>query len=290
MDFVSLGLRTHMMLAAHSSHILERDDHVVVHTPDNPSFHWGNCLYFARPPRVDDCVRWLELFDEAITRVQPTVHLAIGWDGVEAEVGDARIFEVAGCTVEHSVTLATGALERPERYLDALDVRILDSDSDWQDAVDVQIECRDPVYSAKSYRVFKTAQFDSYRRMCDAGLGHWFGGFLDGRQVANLGVFAEGGLGRYQVVGTHPDARRQGVARTLVYEAGAYMRRSRGLEHLVIVTEPDSSAQGMYESMGFAPRELTSELYWYGGESPEHARERLVERVAEEVERARERP
>ena len=40
--------------------------------------------------------------------------------------------------------------------------------------------------------------------------------------MADLGIYFEDDLGRYQNVTTHEDFRRQGICATLVYEAGQY--------------------------------------------------------------------
>ena len=50
----SLGLRSDLMLAAHESIIQETDDYLVVKTPSNPGFYWGNFLVFKEPPSVRD--------------------------------------------------------------------------------------------------------------------------------------------------------------------------------------------------------------------------------------------
>ncbi len=54
----------------------------------------------------------------------------------------------------------------------------------------------------------------SYRQMFEAGMASWFGAFMDGQLVGDLGVFCEGIVGRYQNVGTHPEYRRQGICFT----------------------------------------------------------------------------
>ena len=60
------------------------------------------------------------------------------------------------------------------------------------------------------YVEFKKSQMRQYRKMSDAGKGYWFGAYLGGNLVGDLGVFCEAEVGRYQSVGTHPGYRRQG--------------------------------------------------------------------------------
>ena len=50
-------------------------------------------------------------------------------------------------------------------------------------------------------------------------------------------------------------ARRQGLARTLVYHAGRYGLDALGARALVMVADPGYSAIRMYRSVRFADRE-----------------------------------
>jgi predicted GNAT family acetyltransferase len=91
--------------------------------------------------------------------------------------------------------------------------------------------------------------------MTEAGYGAWFGAFVDGRLVAQLGLIADGdGIARYQNVETHPDARRQGLAGTLVCRAGQHSL-SDGANTLVMVADPHDAAIRVYRSVGFADAE-----------------------------------
>ena len=57
------------------------------------------------------------------------------------------------------------------------------------------------------------AQIAASRALCESGSGRWFGAFEDGALRAALGIVADGdGLARYQMVETHPEARRRGLA------------------------------------------------------------------------------
>jgi len=73
--------------------------------------------------------------------------------------------------------------------------------------------------------------------------------------VADLGVFVERGVGRYQAVGTHPDFRRRGICGALVHQAGQYAFERLGAETLVMVADEAYHAARIYESVGFQPTE-----------------------------------
>jgi GNAT superfamily N-acetyltransferase len=108
------------------------------------------------------------------------------------------------------------------------------------------------------------AQLARYRRMAEAGLGAWLGAFVDGRLVADLGLFCKGDIGRYQAVGTAPDYRRRGYAGSLVYEAGLWGLRHLGLRLLVIVADAGSAAERLYRSVGFGFAEYQVGLERWG--------------------------
>ena len=40
----------------------DRGDHLVVRTPANPGYHWGNCLLVTESGTVDDAARWYDAF------------------------------------------------------------------------------------------------------------------------------------------------------------------------------------------------------------------------------------
>ena len=104
-----------------------------------------------------------------------------------------------------------------------------------------------------------------YRQMVQAGLGEWFGAFLGNRVAGDLGVFVQGGVGRFQSVGTHPDFRRRGICGTLVYEAARYAFQNLGAETLVMVADEEHHAAKIYESVGFVPTEHEIGMDWWEG-------------------------
>ena len=73
-------------------------------------------------------------------------------------------------------------------------------------------------------------------------------------------VSGGGPVARYQNVETHPSARRQGLAGTLVYRAGRYGLDTLGARARVMVADPGYSAIRIYRSVGFTDRETQVEL------------------------------
>ncbi|HYR10115.1 MAG TPA: GNAT family N-acetyltransferase [Longimicrobium sp.] len=251
----SLGYRTDLIFARHHGVIADRGDHLVVRTPSNPGFYWGNFLLFADPPGEGSLERWKERFHDEITARQPARHVAFGWDSPEGERGRLEPFLDDGFRLSENVVLTTAAVDPPPHHNRDVSVRPLAGDDDWRQATENQVACHGGELSLPAYREFKARQMDAYRRMADAGLGAWFGAFAEGRLVADLGVFVEGGVARFQAVETHPEFRRRGICGTLVYESARHALATLGAERLVMVADAHYHAGRIYESLGFRPTE-----------------------------------
>ena len=91
--------------------------------------------------------------------------------------------------------------------------------------------------------------------MTRAGLGEWFGAFVGKQMAGGLGLFVNEGIGRFQEVVTRSEFRRQGVCRSLVFEASSEAFRCLGAERLVMVAADDYIAARIYEQVGFRPVE-----------------------------------
>jgi len=259
----SLAYQTDLIFPAFDGEIIDRGDYVVVRTPSNPTFYWGNFLLFSRPPGRGDFVQWRELFASEIGLPPQVEHQAFGWDTLDGQTGFVEPFLSAGFALNVDVVLATDALRPPSRPSDSVEVRALGSEADWRQVLELQMVCREEGHDEGGYRTYRERAMERYRRMADARRGHWYGAFLDGEIVADLGIFHRDGLGRYQSVETHPDFRRRGIAGTLIYTAGRQAMAEHGLRTLVMVAEADSDPARLYQSLGFVPREKSAGLVWF---------------------------
>ncbi len=263
MQVRSLGYRTDLIFPRFDGMILDHGDYLVIQTPTNPTYYWGNFLLFANPPGAGDLGRWKALFKREIGDQIQAEHLAFGWDSTTGELGLVEPFLAAGFNLSQNVVLSTRQVQVPPKYNYEVMVRSLSADWEWEQALQNQVSTRDPEHSLEGYLVFKRDQMQRYRRMSEAGLGHWFGAFLGEQLVADLGVFVAGKLGRFQSVGTHPDFRRRGICGALVYQASRYAFDQMELETLVMVADEDYHATKIYESVGFEPQERQVGLDWW---------------------------
>jgi GNAT superfamily N-acetyltransferase len=256
----SLGYRTDLMLLAlQGAEIADRGDHLVVRTPSQPDFHWGNFLLYAEPPAAGDLDRWMSAFRAEFPAAG---HMTFGIDTTDGVAGEAAVLAAAGLEAEVSVVLSAAALHEPPRPARDAEVRILDGDDDWAQAIALRRSDEEAgTEPAGAEADFLGRRMDAMRALQDAGHGAWFGAFVDGRMVSGLGVFSDGGgTARYQSVDTHRDARGRGLAGTLVHHAGRYAVEELGARTLVIVADLDSQAERIYRSVGFAGNELVPQL------------------------------
>jgi RimJ/RimL family protein N-acetyltransferase len=267
-DELSLGWRTDLIFARFDAQVIERPEFVVVRTPHNPTFYWGNFLLFDHPPREGDAAVWLAAFDAEIARGQPlSRHIAFGIDtpppwAVPADMAAAGL-ALDAATV---LTMRAHQLRPPKRPLaPQFSIRTLDLPAEEALAVELQVASDEGSFEPAGYRVFRQRQMQRYGAMVAAGLGNWFGVFVatpGGVQlVADCGLFIDGrGLGRFQFVSTHPAWRRRGLCTALIHAVCRHGFEQLGLHTLVIVADPEDVAIGLYEAVGFERGETTWHL------------------------------
>jgi ribosomal protein S18 acetylase RimI-like enzyme len=252
----SLGFRTDLMLRRLAGATLtDRGDHLVVETPSNPAFYWGNFVLLGEPPASQTAAHWLDVFAEVFPSAR---HVAIGIDGVDGETGDVAELLAAGLELEMNVVLTADRLLSVDRAAGTV-VRPLRTDADWQQSVALRLVVDED--ESPAHVEFVERKEAEARQLAERGHGEFVGAFVDGALRASLGIVTDGsGLARYQNVHTHPDHRRQGHARTLLHAAAEIARDRFRATTLVIVADPDYVAIDLYRQLGFVDTERQVQL------------------------------
>lgn len=261
MQVRSLGFRTDLMLRRLAgATVSDRGDHIVVRTPQNPTFYWGNFVLLAAPPAAGEAERWLETF---ASEFPAAGHVALGVDGTDGDLGTgAETLRAVGLRAEVAVVLTAPALDPPFRVDPAAVLRPLESDDDWGQAVELRMALDSD--EGDQHRRFVERRLAELRSLTDAGHGVYVGAFVDGVARATLGLCTDGGgLGRFQNVETHPDFRRRGLAAGLLSLAAALGQDRLGVTTLVIVADPDYVAVDLYRRLGFVDTER--QVQWLRG-------------------------
>src|SRR5215472_1371372 len=258
MAIASLGYRTDLMLLGLQGSVIEqRVGYQVIRTPANPTFHWGNFVLLDRPPAPGTVSSWTTTFAREFPGAE---HLAIGVDGTSGDAGDAAELAATGLEADRSTVLTAVVTTPPPRPNEVAEFRTLDSDADWEAALDLQ-QAVHPYGDPAGWDGFNGLRLLAMRQMQAQGFGAWFGAFLAGRMVSGLGVFGDGGgVVRFQNVDTHPEHRNQGLAGTLVHQASQYAWQEMAAETQVIVADPTETAVRIYRSVGFRDAETQVQL------------------------------
>ena len=212
MDVQSLAYQTDIGIRRLAGASVEDcGEHLVVATPTNRGFWWGNFILLAAPPGAGEAERLRAMFERAFPSAN---HLALGVDGTGGEPGDAGVIGELGLDVETNDVLSAPELREPRPAGAGAVLRRLRDDDDWAQAVELRLE----VYEESDndeHRAFVERQLAESRELCERGDGTWFGAFADGRLVSSLGLLrALPRTGRYQTVETLAAYRRQGLGRS----------------------------------------------------------------------------
>jgi GNAT superfamily N-acetyltransferase len=253
MDIRSLGFRTDLRLLEMTGSVIEeRGTHLVVRTPANPTYFWGNFLLLRRLPFPGGEREVIGAFH---TEFPLAEHVAIGVDGTEDLTEQLAPFAAAGLEVDSGVVLTTGALQAPRPVDDDVVVRPLESDDDWERRAGLSHQLWSST-DETTFMTFARRKNEQERALVGRGLGRRYAAFVGDELVSTAGVFVtHAGIARFQSVETHPDHRRRGLAAAVVHAAGEHALATYGIEVLVIAADADGDAIRIYRRLGFADAE-----------------------------------
>ena len=241
-----LGWHTDLaVLRLEGSAIEDRADHLVVRTPANPLYWWGNFVLVTDPAGVDRPEHWLGAFE---AEFPDAGHRAIGlvaapedpdaWRGLDLEFEHDDVLAIDTCPSQTPV---------PDGYL----VRQLTDAIEWEQSTGLRIA----EFAPDDPREAAHERNRTESRITTSGQGRvaWFGAFHGDQLAAELGIVDCGeGVARYQSVVTAAEHRRRGLAGHLLGVAAAWAQ-DRGARTWVIVADDGSDAARLYRARGFVP-------------------------------------
>ncbi len=227
------------------STVEDRGDHLVIRTPDNPDYHWGNCLLVTAEDSVDDAGRWTAAF---AAEFPEATWCALGLPRMPR---DRDAWSSMGIELEQVEVLTTSTPPRSAPLADGYSARQLIG-ADWDLVIERELadNARSGEHEPVAHERFVRATATSRRLLCERGLAAFFGAFIEDRLVADLGIVRCGATGRYQSVGTEPEHRRRGLASHLLGIAADWAGGA-GCDTWVIVTESTNDAGRVYRRAGF---------------------------------------
>lgn len=248
------ALRCEFILHRFDAQVIERPDCLVVQTPSNPLFYWGNFLMLPHTPADADLPHWLARFEAEVASAVPGVrHVSIGFNSAPPPPVALPGWRAAGFERQDAVVLRLqrGELQTPAPPRGEVQVRPID----WSQELDatLALQCSDSQgHEPGGWRAFRQAQMQRYAAMQQAGLAEWFGAWCDGVLAADCGLLKDGRDGRFQTVFTHPAWRRRGLCRTLVHGVSQWAFEQAGLDTLWMMADPGDVAIHIYRSLGYA--------------------------------------
>ncbi len=255
----SAALRTEIMFAELDGTVVDRGEYIVVRTPSNPTFFWGNFIVFRDAPAPADLAPG-GVRESQFAKEFPTArHRLFAWDDIHAASFDASPFEPLGFTRDDTVLRRierAAELEPSSSTWNIRETRV----EEWGAVFELCDRCMTPdTIFAAGYREFLRIQVERYARLVDAGHGRWFGVFVDGALVATCGVFTHAGLSRFQMVNVDAPWRRRGIAAALVSRVTQFALE-KWPEPVHIGSWPDTEADRLYARLGFTQVEHTTSL------------------------------
>jgi GNAT superfamily N-acetyltransferase len=242
------GWETDLAILRHGgSSIEEFEDHIVVRSPHNPEFHWGNFILVSNSSLVNDGERWLKTFADAFPEA---TWAAIGLSHFP---DSPQAWTTLGMELERMEVLK--AIEPPPvpEIAEGYTSRIF-GEGDWDLllAREIAENKKSGEHDSESFERYISNAIKGYEALSRNGLAAWFGAFHESELIADLGIVICGKTARYQSVQTDERHRSQGLATHLLGTAADWARE-RGCTSWVIVTESTNSAGRVYRRAGFKP-------------------------------------
>ena len=271
MNVHSLALTTDLALARTRGTVTDRDDYLVVETPDDPGYCHGNFLVMPAPPQLGEVGFWSRRFADELGHKPGIDHIAFRWDGTTGDAGAVDELLAAGFAIEQVQLLTSTRLAAQEA---SLPIRALSPDEVLATA-DLAWTIGDR--HDETFRGFLQRRAAWHRELVVRGIARFHGAFdadsLDptalpsgsasgsacGALVASLGLVELGAVARYQDVQTHAAYRGRGLASALLVAAAEAARAPT----LAIVAERGSIAARVYERVGFRAVESSASACRY---------------------------
>lgn len=261
----SLTWATELDSLGMDSRVERREGYLLVRSPQRPEHWWGNLLLFEHAPRSGDAERWERLFEAEFAHEPRVAHRTFAWDTTDGELGAAlEEFPPRGYDLDRLVGLIATVPEvraHPRANREVI-VRRLDprpgADAEpWEEVLEISVAGRDERIDEHDHRAHRRARLQEMRAIFRARGGGWYVALDPATQavLAGCGLILAGGRASIHDVDTIPSQRRKGICSRLLVEAVAHLAGERAPAHVVIAADPDYHALGLYESLGFRPRE-----------------------------------
>ncbi|PIE12074.1 MAG: GNAT family N-acetyltransferase [Rhodobacterales bacterium] len=246
MTLRSLGIASDILVGGTSQVIESHTDRMVLRTPEQPSYWFGNCVTFRgySGDKDADISQFRADFPQA-------PHICIQWDVPDLDA-DLSEWGADGFQIDDTDVLVLDRLIRfpmPE----GIAVRRVERAADWAQVADLQHRTgvEEDGHPEAAHLDYVERRFDAHRAASGAGRAKWFGAFDGDLLVADMGLYSDGKIARFQSVETRPSHRGRGICAALVGEVAA---RAVAV-HVVMIADRNGAPGRIYRRCGFRPSE-----------------------------------
>lgn len=241
-----------MLVMQDVSSFTDYGGYAVQETPSEPDYWVGNQLILRQKDvaATDAIAQFRKHFPDKN-------HVAIVWDmpHLAADQIDPD-FVAQGCDVDlfDVLTLQGDIADAP--MPGGITLRPLRNMADWAKSLELQQSIGiEEGYDADRHLPYLKRRNATRRDQIAKGLGQWFGAFENELLVAQMGMFHDDRIARYQSVETRASHRRQGICAALLRHCCIWALNRAPDATPVIVAEADSNAGRLYRRMGFQQAE-----------------------------------
>lgn len=250
MNLKSLGNRADLGFPGLFGEVRDHGDHLSILSTVCPGFYWGNYLLYDRPPEPGELETWRKQFASEIGCHPEIEHEAFGWDSSHGEMGDIESFLDAGFKTDICSVLVADSLSKPSHYSSEAITRPLETEDEWVASAWCGSSYGDKPAQHLNKRV--EAFTESWRGVMERGEGIQYGAFVNGELAGVVGVYRFEDAGVVDGVVVHTDHRKQGIGRSMVYDAAAHALTELDVRETMLLAEEGSAAERMYTQLGFA--------------------------------------
>ncbi|WP_208996241.1 GNAT family N-acetyltransferase [Pseudovibrio ascidiaceicola] len=248
----TLGVRSDLLVERSVSEVVVHPDRIVLRIPDEPHYWAGNMVFF-RGDKVDPEQQIAQFRKD----LPEAAHTMFGWDTPDMKIGPEHApFSKLGYELEQIDVLSlTQPLNRAPTP-DGINIRPIETEEDWKQVIALQIDTAvEQGYDRDSFGIYVSKRFESRRRQIKAGLANWFGAFDGDLLVADLGIYADAAVSRFQEVETRPSHRKRGICAALVTVGVDWAKAQAPATIPVLQAHSDGPAGRIYRRCGFEHRE-----------------------------------
>lgn len=262
MKLKSLGLQTQLIMDNQTSQITENKSFIVCKTPERADYFWGNYLIMKSPPKKGDYKSWIQTYENEFCKIKDQGFCVILFDTIDGREAYLQDFIDNDFNVGEAKILTCTEIIKPKQVNEDLKIKAYSSDEDWNDYIDVHFTPNWDYGSDSDQKIFLKQNSDEFKSFSDTGIAQRYGAFLNGKMIADLGVYWENGVARFNNIATHRDHRRKGACRKLVYEVCKLLLERDDINTLVMEADEHYHAAKIYESVGFMPHQRLISLEW----------------------------